>query len=73
MRYCSIIKDMSNKFELRLRMVRLAQEKGISEAIWEYRTTRKTIRKWLNRYQKEGLEGLKDKKEDTKEYSLQNG
>lgn len=62
MRYYSIIKDMSNKFSLRLRMVEYALRYDISKASREYKTTRKTIRKWVKRYLKEGLRGLKDKK-----------
>jgi len=42
-------------------MVKLAKNKGISEAARVYETTRNTIRKWLKRYEKEGLKGLKDK------------
>ncbi|HAW49674.1 TPA: IS481 family transposase, partial [bacterium] len=45
---------------LRLKMVKIAEDKGISEATRLYETTRNTIRKWLRRYRKEGLEGLKD-------------
>ena len=50
------------RFDLRLKMVELAQEKGISEAARVYRTTRKTVRKWLKRYEEgAGLEGLKER------------
>ena len=62
MGYYQIIKDMSNKFNFRFSMVRYALQNSISEAAREYKTTRKTVRKWVKRYQEEGLEGLKDKK-----------
>ena len=52
---------MSNKFDYRLKMVEYAKLYSISSAAKEFRTTRKTVRKWLYRYEELGLEGLKDK------------
>ena len=60
--YYQIIKDMSNTFNYRLRMVEHACQQGISSASREYRATRVTVRKWVRRYRQEGLEGLKDRK-----------
>lgn len=60
MRYYEIIKHMSTKFDLRLRMVELAEGKGISEAARVYATTRKGVRKWVKRYREHGLRGLMD-------------
>lgn len=51
---------VANRFDTRLRMVRVAQDRGISEAAREYETTRKTVRKWVERYQEQGLDGLAD-------------
>ncbi|UCG82773.1 MAG: transposase [Dehalococcoidia bacterium] len=62
MEYYQIIKDMSNRFNYRLRMVEHACEHGISSAAQEYKTSRVTVRKWVRRYREEGLEGLKDRK-----------
>ena len=42
-------------------MVELAEEKNISESARTFKTTRKTVRKWLNRYKHDGLKGLHDK------------
>jgi len=42
-------------------MVRYALEFGVSKASREFKTTRKTVYKYLRRYRKEGLEGLKNK------------
>ncbi|MDI6703349.1 MAG: helix-turn-helix domain-containing protein, partial [bacterium] len=53
---------MPANFNFRLRMVELAEEKGISWAARVYGTTRKTVRKWIARYNQNGLEGLKDRK-----------
>jgi transposase len=44
----------------RLEMVKMAQEFSISWAARECRVTRKTVRKWLIRYQENGVEGLND-------------
>jgi transposase len=70
MRYYPIITKMSreDRFDIRLKMVELAREKGISEAARVYRTTRKTVRKWLKRYEEgAGLEGLKERSRAPKE------
>lgn len=53
---------MSTKFNYRLKMVEYALEHGVSQATGEYKTTRKTIRKWFGRFKQEGLRGLEDKK-----------
>ena len=46
MKYYELVKDMSNKFNLRLEIVRFSRENGVSEAAREFKTTRKTVRKW---------------------------
>ena len=66
MKYYQLIKGMSRKFNFRLRMIEHALQDGISGAAREYKTTRKTVSKWVERYQEEGLEGLKDKKKTPK-------
>jgi len=60
MKYYELIRDMSNKFNLRLEIVRFARERGISEAAREFKTTRKTVRKWRDRYEEEHTQGLMD-------------
>ena len=42
----------------RLEMVRMAQEFSISRVARECQVTRKTVRKWLIRYQDKGITGL---------------
>jgi transposase len=66
MEYYQIIKDMSIKFNYRLRMVEYALKHDKSQAAKEYKTTRKTVRKWVERFEQEGLGGLKDKKKAPK-------
>lgn len=64
--YYEIIKAMSNKFDFRLRMVQFAKEEGVSEAARVYGTTRKTVRKWVKRYEEYGLRRLEDEKKTPK-------
>ena len=61
MKYYWIIRRMSNKFDYRLKMVEYAKLHSISSAAKEFSTTRKTVRKWLYRYEEHGLVGLKDR------------
>jgi transposase len=60
MEYYWLMKRMSNVFDYRLKMVEYAIKYGKSAASREFRTTRKTVRKWAGRYEQNGLEGLKD-------------
>jgi len=59
---------MVNFFDYRLKMVRYALEFEISKASREFKTTRKTVYKYLKRYKQEGLERLKNKPKNLKEY-----
>lgn len=61
MKYNDLIRDMSNKFNLRLEIVRFARECGVSEAAREFETTRKTVRKWRDRYERDHTKGLLDR------------
>ena len=58
--YYNIIRGMS-RFNLRLQMVRRAEQVGISQTAREFKTTRRTVRKWIRRYREEGLRGLVDR------------
>jgi len=60
-RYSEAMREVKDKFWWRQKMVKYAQERGISEAAQEFRTTRKTVRLWLYRYLKEGVKGLLDR------------
>lgn len=61
MKYYELIKDMSNQFNLRLEIVRFARDYSVSEAAREFKTTRKTVRKWRNRYESNHTQGLLDR------------
>ncbi|MDZ7414166.1 MAG: helix-turn-helix domain-containing protein, partial [candidate division KSB1 bacterium] len=61
MTYYDVMRGVENIFNLRLAMVTLAREKGISEAARQYQTTRTTVRKWLRRHKEQGLSGLEDR------------
>jgi transposase len=60
MGYYWIIKRMSNKFDYRLKLVEHAKMHDISKAAKAFDTTRITVRKWLRRYEQNGLDGLRD-------------
>jgi transposase len=61
MTYYTIYEGIMNFFDYRLKMVKYALEFGVSKASCEFKTTRKTVYKYLKRYKEEGLEGLKNK------------
>jgi len=59
MKYYPAVPGSTNKIQVRLEMVKCAMESGISEAARQFETTRKTVRKWVNRFDK-SLGSLKD-------------
>jgi transposase len=66
LKYYPLMKDLANKFSFRLEMVAFAKEEGITQAAKTYQTTRKTVRKWVVRLDRLGLDGLKDQKRTPK-------
>jgi transposase-like protein len=50
----------SDKFDLRLRIVKSAISIGVKPTARLFDTTPKTVRKWLKRYQQERLAGLNE-------------
>ena len=60
--YEDFVRGKARAYELRLRMVSYALKHGVSRAAREFRTTRRTVYKWLRRYEEEGRKGLVDKK-----------
>lgn len=59
--YYTLVRQMSNPFALRLRMVMVARECGVSEAARQFKTTRKTVRKWLVRFKEDCSCGLQNR------------
>ena len=55
-------KSKESKFQLRLRLVRYAQKKGIREAARAFGCSRNTVRLWLRRYEADGIKGLQEKR-----------
>ena len=51
---------MKNIYNTRYKIVRYALEHNVSAAAREFATTRKTVRKWRDRYLKDGITGLAD-------------
>ena len=60
--YNDVMRGLHNIFNIRLAMVYLARERGISETARQYNTTRNTVKKWVKRYKEEGLKGLENQK-----------
>jgi len=52
------------KVKLRLEMVKMARKEGITKSARFFNTTRKTVRKWLNRWKENGIKGLEDKSKE---------
>jgi transposase len=53
-------RSQNHRYDLRLHLVRHALEHGIRDAVRTFQTSRATVRKWLRRYQAEGLPGLQE-------------
>jgi len=60
-RYYTMLGSKNHVFELRRSMVECALTQGVKEAVRQFQTTAKTVRKWRGRYRKEGLAGLRDR------------
>ena len=61
MEYYQLVREKSKmNFNLRYQMVKEAQETSISEATRKFGTTRKTVRKWVRRYEVKGFGGLEE-------------
>jgi transposase len=58
--YFDVIRQMKNPFNYRLQLVTWARQHGIKAAARTFRTTVPTVRKWLRRYEKQGLKGLQE-------------
>lgn len=56
--YDKVMRGLENILTMRLQMVKVAQDKGICQSARLYNTTCNTVRKWVNRYREEGLQGL---------------
>ncbi|MBU0716792.1 MAG: helix-turn-helix domain-containing protein [Planctomycetes bacterium] len=61
MRYSEIVMAESSKIALRYQMVRVSREEGVSEAGRRFGASRRTVRKWRDRFEAEGMAGLKDR------------
>jgi transposase len=59
--YYAILREKESSFSYRVRMVQYAGQQGISAAARVFGTTRKTVRKWVQRYQQAGTKGLRDR------------
>jgi transposase len=60
-KYYDILKDSSNPFNVRVKMVLYAIEFNISAAARVFGTTRDTVRYWKRQYERYGTKGLENK------------
>ncbi len=56
--YFSLIREMRDAYNHRLRLVESARHRGIKPTARLFQTTVPTVRKWLRRYQQQGPSGL---------------
>lgn len=56
--YWSLIREMKDAYNHRLRLVAYARQNGLKAAARSFQTTRRTVRKWVRRYQAQGPSGL---------------
>lgn len=58
--YFEVVRQMKNAFNYRLRLVTHARQHGLKAAARAFRTTVPTVRKWKQRYEEQGLKGMKE-------------
>jgi len=59
--YCEILKDSSDPYHFRVKLVEYAVKHGIKAAEKHFCCSRNTVRKWLRRWQAEGSKGLRNR------------
>ena len=57
-RYFDLVREMTNPYNHRLRVVESAKQRGIKHSARLFATTVPTVRKWLRRYEQHGPSGL---------------
>ena len=56
--YFVLVREMRDAYNHRLRLVQSARQRGIKPTARLFQTTVLTVRKWLRRFQQQGLRGL---------------
>ena len=59
--YYQAVVNMKNLFDIRKKMALYSLKHGISSTAVEFSTTRKTVRKWRDRYLEKGVSGLTER------------
>ena len=57
-RYFDLVRELKSAYNHRLRLVGSARDRGVKPTARLFTTTVPTVRKWLRRYQQQGLSGL---------------
>jgi transposase len=58
--YFDVVRHMKNAFNYRLRLATHARQHGIKAAARAFQTSVPTVRKWVRRYEAQGLKGLQE-------------
>ncbi|MGP1439064.1 MAG: helix-turn-helix domain-containing protein [Treponema sp.] len=66
MDYFAIYKDKKNILKVRKAMVEYALEHGMKPAAREFKTTVKTVKKWVKRFREDSEKGLLNKTQTSK-------
>ena len=56
-----MVKVMKNAFDFRLEMIKTSKKYGISETARMFSVSRPTVYKWVNRFKRDGLNGLQNR------------
>ena len=59
-RYFDLVREMTDAYNHRLRLVQYARQHGIKPTARHFSTTAVTVRKWLRRFQQHGPSGLRE-------------
>jgi len=59
-RYFDLVREMTDAYNHRLRLVQHARQHGIKPTARAFATTVPTVRKWLRRFQQQGPSGLRE-------------
>ncbi|MGP1415433.1 MAG: helix-turn-helix domain-containing protein [Treponema sp.] len=66
MDYFAVYKEKKNILKVRKAMVKYALEHGMKPAAREFKTTVKTVKKWVKRFREDAENGLINRKQTSK-------
>jgi transposase-like protein len=66
--YFDLVREMTDTYNHRLRLVQHARQHGIKPTARAFATTVPTVRKWLHRFQQHGPSGLREHSRETADW-----